>query len=412
MKIVDGKVVYDSPEEEATQKLITDAVVKSTMEAAGLTKPQVHPGIVPDAGDQAAKLAEKDFAPPEGREPKAKQMKRVKAAALAISGGRLALEDAPKEIKFNRYVKAMWDGDQAVVKALSEGAAVDGLNLVPTEFSTDLLVAIEDYGIMRRDADIVPMTRKEIDLRTVTTKPLISRAGELIASTESATKFGKPQLVADVYTGHQIISREELDDNNVGLLEKMVILFGEQFAKAEDYEGLVNTYYPGVLGSVTPTTTTLVSTSIEGTTYPELIAFLRSLSPGQLAKGGKLYMHRTILGVLESILDKNGRPIVQDVYGSGVTTIKGYPVELSEIMPALSADAADTPFIIFGNLKWVAFGDRWGLTAQLLKEATMPLAGGGSVNLASQRAQALAIDIRWGINVTIPANLAYLKTHA
>lgn len=351
-------------------------------------------------------------------EPRGRKLVRLYSAVKAIRGGTLAVEKAPKEIKLNRYIKAMWDGEDSVVKALggqkalTEGSAADGGNLVPTEFSTELLVAIEEYGTCRRLCNIVPMTSNEIDLRTVTTKPTISRKGELVAGDEAATKFGKPELTVDTYTGHQIISREELDDNNVGLFDRLKELFAEQFAKAEDQEGLVETYYPGILGSVADTTnTTTGSASIVDVKYKELVKFKRSLSKGQLGKaGGRFILHRTILGLFEGMEDQNGRPIVTNPFGEFPGTLLGIPYEVNEVMPSLDDDAADTPFIIYGNLMWLAMGDRQGLYMELLKEATLNKAGGGTVNLAAQRARAIALDIRFGFNLTIPGNIALLKT--
>lgn len=357
----------------------------------------------------------------------AKRMRLTKAV-LEISGGRLAVESAPKEIKFNRWLAARHDGDRETQmalgaaswgdagrqKVLTEGSATDGGNLVPVEFSTDLLVAIEEYGIMRRDATIEIMTAKEKDIPTVTTKPTVTRVAEVVASAESASKFGRVQLTNDMYSGYQVISREEMSDNNVGLYERMIDLFGEAFAEKEDNEGLVLTYYPGVLGSIASTTnTTLAGGSIlapGALTYQKLVELNNSLSRGKLAGGGKYYMHRTIWGLIEGMVDTNDRPITSSPYSAMGPTLFGRPVELTDVMPSTANDAANTGFIIFGNLKWVLFGDREGIFAQLLREGTLPIAGGGTINLASQRAIALMLDKRWGIKVAMPPHLAILKT--
>jgi HK97 family phage major capsid protein len=410
--------VNDKGELVMTEEEFTTAVKQVAVESAKATATELidaaklnQPGAPGPIQPLPAADLEKQFEEPANETDPAKR-KRLAKAVESVRGGHLALEKAPKQIKLVRAIKAGWDGDMVTVKALTEGTAEDGGNLVPVEFATDLLVAIEEYGTVRRDAMVIPMTTNEKDLRTVTTKPTISRKGELVASDEAGTKFGKPVLTVDMYTGHQIISREELDDNNVGLYDKLLDLFAEQFVKAEDTEGLVGTYYPGVLKSVTPKTITLDSVSIAEIKYKKLLALKNSLTRGQLMRGGKFYLHRTIFGLIEGIEDQNGRPITTSAFGPMGPTLFGYPVELNEVMPSQDEDAADTGFIIFGNLKWVAFGDRKGITSQPVKEATMNKAGGGTVNLASQRAVALALDIRWGIDVTIPSNLAILKTKA
>lgn len=129
-------------------------------------------------------------------------------------------------------------------------------------------------------------------------------------------------------------------------------------------------------------------------------------------RGGKFFIHRTIFALFEGMEDQQGRPIATNPFGPMGAMLLGYPVELSEVMPGESDDAADKGFVIFGNPRWIYFGSRKGITAEILREATLNMAGGGTVNLASQGAVALAIHNRWGSNVSIPANLAVLKTKA
>jgi len=406
----DGTITATTAELEEFAGEVIAATEKRIREAAA-NRP---PGL--DSQGLLGPEEVKQFQEQEG-ETRSHKSKRLKNAVIAVTGGRLAVEDAPKEIKMVRFLNAQAnvkrDPDAAaVVKALSEGSATDGGNLTPVEFGTDLLVAIEEYGTVRRDAQIVPMTSNEIDLRTVTTKPVVARKGELVASDESLTKFGKPVLTCDMYTGKQVMSREVFDDNNVGLYQRLIDLFAEQFSYAEDYEGLVGTYYPGVLNSVTPVTTTLDGTSFADITYKKLVSMKNSLSRGRLARGGKWYMHRTIMGLIESLEDNQGRPIIQNPFGPTPPTLLGYPVELNEVMPGTDADAANTPFIIFGNLTWVGFGMRSGITVETLREGSLTIAGPTTVNLADQRAYGLVMDIRWGINVTIPTNLAIMKSKA
>ena len=321
-----------------------------------------------------------------------------------IHGGKMTVTEAPKHTKIIRYFKAQAEGDIATVKALTEGSGVDGGNLVPAEFAQDLLVAIEQYGISRRDCDVYPMTSNELDLRTVTTKPTIYQVGEQIAPSEAGTKFAKPILTAKAFAGVQVMSKELFQDNNVALYNKFVNLFGEQFAAREDHEVLNGTTFTGILKS-SPNLVTIADQSIANITYKELVKIKRSLSPGKLLGGGKWYLHRTILSYIEGLTDTNGRPIVVNPFGASEATLLGYPIELTEQMP--ETDAPNSPFIVFGNLKWVAFGDRQDIESQTLREGTV-----AGVNLAEQRSYAIMVDARWGVTVMIPSNITIVKTKA
>jgi HK97 family phage major capsid protein len=323
---------------------------------------------------------------------------------LDIKGGNLTLQEAPKQIKLIRFFKAQAEGDMVTVKALTEGSATDGGNLVPTEFATDLIVAIEKYGVARQDCSIEPMTSMTKDLRSVTTKPLIYQVSETVAPTEAAPKFGLPVLTAKAFAGSQVISKEEFTDNNVALYQRLVDLFGEGFAGREDQEVLDGTTFTGVLKSAA-NVITIDDPSIANITYKELVKIKRSLSQGKLAGGGKFYMHRTILSYIEGLTDTNGRPIVVNPFGASDTMLLGYPVVLNEQMP--ETDAAASPFIIFGNMKWTIFGDRQQIDSQVLKEATV-----NGVNLAAQRCYAIVMDERFAVVVAQPSYITVVKTHA
>lgn len=331
--------------------------------------------------------------------------KRIERAVLEIKGGSLAVEKAPKEIKMMRFCKALIDKDTVTVKALSEGSATDGGNLVPIEFGTDLKVAIEEYVAIQDCDQHLNMTTNELDLRSVTTKPLIYQVGEAVAVTEAGTKFGKPQLINKAWAGLQVMSKELFQDNNVGLYDKLVTLFAEGFNAKMSYELFQGSVYGGILGQATLQKTSLASTSIKDIDYQSLVNMSNSLSQGQLAKGGKWYMHRVIWGYCQGIVDKNGRPIVLNPWDARNRTMLGYPVVLDEQCPY--TDAANTGFITFGNLQWVDFGMRQEVTAQFLTEGTV-----ATVNLAEKRSVGLIIDTRWGIVVSLPANIAGLFTAA
>lgn len=395
MEMKDGKLVA-TVEESAIIEQVAATAAEEAIKDAGLTKPVVPAPVVPAP-------AVEDFSEKANESTMSKAMRLAKAA-VAVRGGQLAIEKAPKEIKTIRFFKALMEKDETVIKALSEGSATDGGNLVPTEFGTDLIFAIEQYSLSSRCTNHV-MTSNELDLRSVTTKPLVYQVGEAVAVTPAAPKFGKPVLTAKAFAGLQIMSKEVFQDNNVGLYDKLVILFAEALAAKRDYEILVGSAFTGVFGSSTPVTTTLSSNSILNIGYKDLVNAANSLTQGQLANGGEFVMHRTVWGYVQGITDLNGRPIVMNPYDARNRTLLGYPVYLTEQAP--SADAANSAFIAFGNFKWVDFGTRNEISAKMLTEATV-----GGVNLAEQRSLGLIIDERWGLVVSQPTYLAQIKTAA
>lgn len=394
--------------EEEIQKTIDEAA--QTAVNGLLSKlapvPPVAPASAPDAEI-------KNLANAPVNEDRHSRQKRVNVAAAHISGGRLAIEDAPKEIKTIRYFRALADGEKSIVtalgrnsweKTLTEGSAADGGNLVPVEFATDLKVAMETYGAVA-DCTQHNMTSNELDLRSVTTKPIIYQVNETIAVTQAGTKFGKPVLSAKAFAGLQVMSKELFQDNNVGLYDKLVALFAEGFAARKSLEIFVGSSFTGIAGSATPVTTTLQSSSIADIDYKSMVNCANSLSEGQKGTNAKWYMHRTTFGYIQGMVDSNGHPIVTNPWDAASRTLLGYPVVLDEQIT--SADAANTAFVFFGNLQWVDHGQRAGITSQVMTEGTA-----AGVNLGEQRSLGLVIDTRWGIVVSLPGNLAMIKTKA
>ena len=88
-------------------------------------------------------------------------------------------------------------------------------------------------------------------------------------------------------------------------------------------------------------------------------------------------------------------------------TLWGYPVYLSDKMPALSETAVSTKFIIFGNLKHLYMGVRQEMGVAISDSATI-----GSDNLFAQNMSAVRITTRHAIAVGLPKAFACLETSA
>ena len=79
-------------------------------------------------------------------------------------------------------------------------------------------------------------------------------------------------------------------------------------------------------------------------------------------------------------------------------TIWGYPVELVEVMPASTATADDTPFIIFGDLrKGCIFGQKGGLRVERFDAGSIRnVANNADINLITTDRQAVRFIERVG----------------
>ena len=98
--------------------------------------------------------------------------------------------------------------------------------------------------------------------------------------------------------------------------------------------------------------------SMTGTTLSSMIAKLDGLKK----QGARWWLHGEVLHFVRDLKDTNNRPIFTDTIGSPVPgTIWGYPY--SETIKMVSTSAANTAYIVFGNLKYFGIGKRLGSTA-------------------------------------------------
>lgn len=408
-----GEFVFESEDERKAHEAMIAEVVKQTVEKVGATKAQLPDGLNP-----IIKIGRQAYEPVAG-ESKHQANLRCKAASEAFERGELKMSELPKEVKAVKFFRAIAENDIMTVKALSEGSSADGGYSVPTEVANDLLVGIETYQAVK-DCDRRTMASKVLDLNTITTKPVVYQVSEATAPTGAAPKFGQGVLTAKAFSGLLVISRELWDDTAIAnFYQRMVDLFSEAFAARISYEIFVGSAFTGIFGSSTPQTTTLVSTSIAQIKYGKIVDMVNSLSPGQLGSNAKFYMHRSTFSYIQQMVDDNNRPIVQNPWDAQNRSLLGYPVVLDEAITnaatvssggvtyAAPTDAAATAYIAFGNLKWVTLGIRQEMQAEIYKEGTM-----ASVNLAETRQKGIVLDTRWATVVSIPGNLAILKTAA
>ncbi|MBP7804695.1 MAG: phage major capsid protein, partial [Candidatus Pacebacteria bacterium] len=85
----------------------------------------------------------------------------------------------------------------------------------------------------------------------------------------------------------------------------------------------------------------------------------------------------------------------------------GFPVYTSRHMPGIAASAVSTKFIIFGNMKALAFGDKGEMTVSQHESGTF---GGKEIALADQRA--LVLKKRVALTVALGAAFVVVKTAA
>lgn len=337
-----------------------------------------------------------------------------------ISKGEMETRDFMRAL-FHKETGILRDHDGVRAKSLDTTLTGGKAGyLVPEELSNEVLrIAETQFGLARRDMRYLPFSGPG-NTRTIPSLAStisVTWTGEKVAKTSSQPVFG---IVTQTLKKLAVIipmSEEILEDSLINLTQLLGELVAEAISKEEDLQFFNGTGSPwtGILntsgtGLVTMDTGETAFTDI---TADHLLDMQDELPSGAFA-GAKYYMHRSVFNVVRKLKDDDGNYIYQRPQGTQPATIWDMPYELSDAFPAKGDTAADSPFVIFANLKTATvFGDKQQIRVKMLDQATITDTDGETqVNLAEQDMVALRFMERVGFVVTLPLAIVRLKTAA
>ena len=316
-------------------------------------------------------------------------------------------------------MKRGFDG-QAMLKGMSEGVDSEGGWLVPEETATSVDRIVENVGLIPKLARKIPMTRDIMNLPVLGNAASVSWDGEGNAGSDGAPTFGNVKLEAKKLTGLAPLTNELLEDANQDVASLVEELFGEAIATSIDTQALTGTGSPftGILSHSQVQVTTMGSTKTAFTdvSLGNLRDMISQIKMSRLP-GSVWVMSPSVFGAVQKIQENNQsivtfqNPIVPNTINGGLLVpagyIWGYPVYVSEVMPATSATAVSTKFVIFGNFNCFYYGDRKSMSLAISDVATV-----GSVNAYASNQSVIRVIQRTGLAVGLPTGFSVLKTAA
>ncbi|HEX3721243.1 MAG TPA: phage major capsid protein [Nitrolancea sp.] len=271
--------------------------------------------------------------------------------------------------------------------------------------------------------------------------------GTDVAGAVTGIAFGQAQLIAKKWQLAFVVGNDLLADASVNVADWLLALGGEALANAIDYQGFIGGANSGdpFLGVLNwPSTTSVDETGQKVTSYvlpSTMTTFAKfalmddsSAMIGDLEEsildGAAFYMNRTVWAKLRSQKDGNGNyilpfaglakpePAVENHPGGGpikpAGNILGYPVYTNRWLPAVGAssvngfsDDASNPFLIFGNMRAFAFGDKGEMRVGQFESGSF---GGKEIALADQRG--IVYKHRHALTLTLPRAMVVAKTAA
>lgn len=325
-----------------------------------------------------------------------------------------------------KFYSDVYKGDTSewVSKGLTEGTDSEGGFLVPEVIWNQVSRIAENFGVVRTLSRKIIMTSDTFNVPTVESSVTTFWVDEEQNITESNPVFGNRKLRARTQGGISTASNQLLQDANQSIVDLLNRLFAEALAGGEDEQGIngVGAPFTGVMNDtdVPSEVMSAGNTAFSNVTYKNLLDMQGNLKDS-VVRDGVYLMHRTVWNLILSIQEgsqtayafqNNGMPLATNgVRQSGITPVgvlHSKPVYVSDKMPATSASAISTAFVLFGNWEMgMAFGDRQQMTILTSMHATV---GGNS--MFQQNKQAIRVTARVAIQVIQPTAFVKLVTAA
>lgn len=323
-------------------------------------------------------------------------------------GDRQVFWDNEKQcVNFMNLMEGTFKNAQETIKDQTEGVDTEGGFLVAADYRAVLIRLIESYGVLRRVTTSIPMGSNQLVMPRLTGGVQVYWPDEGQDITEGAATFGNVTLTAKKMASLIPVSSELFEDSSIALANLFATLFGESMAQEEDRVGFAgnttaNDPFDGVLNDTNVNTLVMASTNdaFSDLTAKNLLDMQDELPSGALA-GAVYLMHRSVFNHVRSLTDSTGNFIWQAPTLGAPGTIWGYPYELSESMPAMSASALSTPFITLGNWSHFYIGNRRNLS----------IASSQHIGFKSDRIYLRALQ-RIAMAIAIPTGFVNLVTAA
>jgi len=266
--------------------------------------------------------------------------------------------------------------------AMSGGSDSDGGFLIPSEYEANLIRLVNEYGVIRRAAEVVPMARDVKDTPKRSGGVTGYWLGETGTPTEGTPTLDLVKLVAKKLGALSYYSRDVDEDSAIAVGNLIAQEMALAMAYSEDnaaFNGDGTSSYGGIVG--------IKESLAAGATYTAIAGNLRYGTldledfEGMIAKlpsyafmngGPSWYIHRSgwAMSMLRLAAAAGGNTTRELAAGASQVQFLGYPVVFTEVMNKTLTDQASTEGLVyFGNIRQgVKFGDRRGVTLDVSRE--------------------------------------------
>lgn len=317
--------------------------------------------------------------------------------------------------------------DTKANEALIEEQDNRGGFLVATEVANAIVRIAASVGVIMSQAQKWTMTTDQLDIPTYTGSFLEGEyLGVDAAGSVTGLTFGAAALIKKKWQLAFVVGNDLLNESSVDLADWLLAIGGESLANMIDKQGFIGTSAPfvGILEDADVTVQTLATgkdTFAEFDVISDSSTMIGGLEESML-EGAAFYMERTVWASLRVQEDTAGNPLLpqggapsqalltNNPTGGGVRPageILGFPVFTNRHLPSIAETAVSTKFMVFGNMKAMAFGSDGDLRVAQHDSGSF---GGKEIALADQRG--IVYKNRHALTISLAAAFVVSKTAA
>lgn len=318
-----------------------------------------------------------------------------------------------------KFLSAVVNNDSAMLKEMSTTSNPLGGYTVDEELSAEIRHLTTEYGVARREMEVITLSKHAYQANNLATDVSVYWVDEGSAISSTQVQLGQEDLELKKLGAIVTMTNELLEDTEIDLVRFVASRVAEGFAQAEDeafFKGDGTSAYgsfTGVLENSSVNEVTMTGTGFSSIDADDLINMVDA-TPQGAHSNGKFYMNRTIMSYIRKLKDNEGAYIYQMPREGGPATIWGYPVVLVEAMPSKTDSAAETSFVLFGDLRRGAMlGQKNGIAAKLFDAGVVRnVADNADINLITTDRVAVRWTERVGYVMIIPTAMTKLTTAA
>jgi len=349
--------------------------------------------------------------------------------------------DTEQKISFAKQVQAVFRGQsEKAVRVKANEALIEeqdnrGGYLVEPEVAAAILRIAASVGTIMKQCQNWPMRTDELGIPNYTGSFLTgSYVGVDLPGVVTGLTFGQAVLIARKWQLAFTVGNDLLADASVQLADWLMAMAGEALANMIDQQGFIGGTaitapgpFVGIMNVPGANTYFLGNSSTSGKTsfsgfdpVKDTMNIIAQLEESIL-DGAAFYMHRTVWALAaQTLASTSGIPYLflggfakesefeKDPYGGPIVPaghMGGFPVYTNRWMPQASTTAANTPFMIFGNMKACAFGDKGDLRVAQFESGSF---GGKEIALSDQRG--IVYKHRHAFVVVLPKAFCIIST--